>query len=132
MTACPCGGAEFRTCCGPLVEDGVPARTAEQLMRSRYTAFVLGRPEHLWRTWHPRTRPSTVDTGGVEWTGLTIVEVSGGGEDDDDDDGVVDFEARFAGPDGPEIMRERSEFRRRGGRWVYVEGTDPRSSSGPL
>ena len=63
--------------------------------------------------------------------GLTIVEVSGGGEDDDDD-GVVDFEARFAGPDGPEIMRERSEFRRRGGRWVYVEGTDPRSSSGPL
>lgn len=128
MAACPCGGSEFGICCGPLVEDGVPARTAEQLMRSRYTAFVLERPEHLWRTWHPRTRPENVDTGGVEWAGLTIVGVTAGGEDDDA--GVVDFEARFAGADGPEIMRERSEFRRRGGRWVYLDGTDPRSDSG--
>lgn len=126
MTACPCGGADFDNCCGPLVADGVPARTAEQLMRSRYTAFVLERPEHLWRTWHPRTRPGVVETGGVEWAGLTIVEVVAGGEDDDD--GVVEFEARFAGHDGTETMRERSEFRRRGGRWVYLEGADPSRS----
>lgn len=124
MTACPCGGAEFSSCCGPVVEDGVPARTAEQLMRSRYTAFALNRPEHLWRTWHPRTRPHTVEADGVEWTGLTILEVVAGG--DDDDDGVVDFEAGFIDGGGPGLLRERSEFRRRGGRWVYVEGTDPR------
>lgn len=124
VTSCPCGGGLFEACCGPLVDDGVPARTAEQLMRSRYTAFVLERPEHLWRTWHPSTRPGTVETGGVEWTGLTILEVVAGGEDDDD--GVVDFEARFADSSGPSLMRERSEFRRRGGRWVYVAGADPR------
>lgn len=128
MSACPCGGGEFGSCCGPLVEDGVPARTAEQLMRSRYTAFVLDRPEHLWRTWHPRTRPETVETGGVEWAGLTIVEVVAGGEDDDD--GVVDFEARLSTSEGPSVMRERSEFRRRGGRWVYLEGRDPRQVQG--
>lgn len=123
MSACPCGGVDFYSCCGPLVEDGVPARTAEQLMRSRYTAFALDRTEHLWRTWHPRTRPEDVDSGEVEWTGLTIVEVVAGG--DDDDDGVVDFEARYIDADGPGVMRERSEFRRRGGRWVYLEGSDP-------
>ena len=123
MASCPCGGAEFRSCCGPVVEDGVPARTAEQLMRSRYTAFVLERPEHLWRTWHPRTRPETVEAGGVEWAGLTILEVVAGGQDDDD--GVVDFEARFTGPSGHEVMRERSEFRRRAGRWFYLGHADP-------
>lgn len=124
MPACPCGGGEYSACCGPLVEDGVPARTAEQLMRSRYTAFATGHPDHLWRTWHPRCRPENVETGGVTWLGLSVLEVVAGEEDDDD--GVVEFEARFSGPDGVENMRERSEFRRRGGRWVYLEGTDPR------
>ncbi|GAA3515575.1 YchJ family protein [Dietzia aurantiaca] len=119
MTPCPCGGADYRDCCGPLVEDGVPARTAEQLMRSRYTAFSLERPDHLWRTWHPRTRPDTVEVGGTTWTGLTVLEVVAGLADDDD--GVVEFEARFTDVDGPGIMRERSVFRRRGGRWVYLD-----------
>lgn len=123
MEACPCGGGEYVNCCGRLVEDGVPARTAEQLMRSRYSAFALDRPEHLWRTWHPRTRPDRVEAGGVEWTGLTVVGVVDGGEDDDD--GVVDFEARFVDAGEHAVMRERSEFRRRGGRWVYLEGMDP-------
>lgn len=119
MTACPCGsGVGFGQCCGPIVEDGVPAGTAEALMRSRYTAFTLDRTEHLWRTWHPRTRPARVEPSEVEWTGLTVVEVVAGGGDDDD--GVVEFEARFVGPAGPDVMRERSLFERRGGRWTYV------------
>lgn len=119
MGDCPCGtGGDFAACCGPLVNDGVPARTAEQLMRSRYTAFAIGGSEHLWRTWHPATRPPEVDADGVEWTGLTVVEVVAGGEDDDE--GIVEFEARYRGPDGPGVMRERSLFRRRGRRWAYV------------
>lgn len=121
MSACPCGsGRDLDACCGPLVDDGVPAETAEQLMRSRYTAFVLGRPEHLWRTWHPRTRPDEVELPPVEWTGLTVVHVESGGTDDSS--GVVGFEAAFTGADGPDVLRELSRFERRGGRWVYVEG----------
>ena len=124
MNACPCGSGDgFGTCCGPLVQDGVPARTAEGLMRSRYTAFVLGDTDHLWRTWHPRTRPPEVEASAVEWTGLTAVEVVDG--DEDDDDGVVEFDARFTGPEGPSVMRERSLFARRGGRWTYLTGSDP-------
>ncbi|MFN3600924.1 MAG: YchJ family protein [Dietzia sp.] len=122
MTACPCGSQRsLDACCGPVVEDGVPAETAEQLMRSRYTAFVLGRDDHLWRTWHPRTRPARVEAGGVEWTGLSILDVVAGGAADQT--GTVEFEARYIGPDGPAGMRERSAFERRGGRWTYLEGS---------
>lgn len=121
MAGCPCGdGRDLDSCCGPLVLDGAPATTAEQLMRSRYTAFVLRDRDHLWRTWHPRTRPLEIDTPDVEWTGLTIIDVVDGGRDDSV--GVVEFEARFVGPDGPSVTRERSTFERRGGRWTYVVG----------
>lgn len=124
MTGCPCGSArDYTTCCGPLLEDGVPAETAEALMRSRYTAFVRRHRDHLWRTWHPRTRPPTVDAGEEDWTGLSIIDVVGGGVDDRA--GVVEFEARYVGPDGPGVMRERSLFERRGWRWTYLEGSDP-------
>ncbi len=54
---CPCGsGAVFGACCEPI-HDGAPAPTAEALMRSRYSAFVVGDEDHIFRTWHPRTRP---------------------------------------------------------------------------
>ena len=69
---CPCGGGSFKECCVPSLaaEDWPP--TAEALMRSRYTAFALGDADHLWRTWHPRTRPPAVEAGRLEWTGLDI------------------------------------------------------------
>ncbi|MHB0828541.1 MAG: YchJ family protein [Schaalia turicensis] len=55
---CTCGsGIAFRACCSPIL-DGEPAPTAEALMRSRYSAFVLGNENHLFRSWHPRTRPA--------------------------------------------------------------------------
>lgn len=120
---CPCGaGASLDDCCGPIVVDGVPAVSAEQLMRSRYTAFSLGREEHLWRTWHPRTRPPEVITGDVGWTGLQILEVVAGRAHDDR--GIVEFEAAYLGTEGAGVMGERSLFERRGGRWTYVETSD--------
>ena len=47
-------------------------------MRSRYTAFALGDADHLWRTWHPRTRPPAVEAGRLEWTGLEVLDVVDG------------------------------------------------------
>ncbi len=118
---CPCGSGEaFGACCGPLLA-GEPAPTAERLMRSRYTAFATGDADHLVRTWHPRTRPAELDLdAGQRWTGLRILFVSGGGQTDNE--GIVEFEASWSS--GPErgVLRERSRFSRRGGRWVYVDG----------
>ena len=115
---CPCGSGEsYEDCCGPIVRNERPADTAEELMRSRYTAYVLGDVDHLFRTWHPAERPD--DLSGlpqVDWRGLEILEVVDGGPADDT--GVVEFRALHAGGE----LRERSRFVRRAGRWVYLDG----------
>jgi SEC-C motif domain protein len=126
MRPCPCGsGAGLDACCGPIV-DGAAARTAEALMRSRYTAYVLGNFCHLERTHAPETR-GTFDraaaeaaAGSIEWTGLEVRATSGGGETDDL--GTVEFAARFAQAGRPGVLHELSSFRRDLGRWVYVDG----------
>lgn len=118
---CVCGsGADYRRCCGPL-HDGAPAGTAEELMRSRYAAFALGLEDHLFRTWHPRTRPTgRLTSDDLVWLGLTVLRTEDGGPDDAT--GVVQFEARYEGPGGGEdVVRETSRFARRAGRWVYVD-----------
>ncbi len=117
-TDCPCGsGGSYAACCGPLHSGEVPATTCEQLMRSRYAAFVVGVPGHLLRTWHPRTRPAELTlAGGPQWSGLRIVALEGGGADDES--GTVEFVASYAGG----RLHEVSRFERRAGRWVYVDG----------
>lgn len=120
MDPCPCGtGRPYAACCGPL-HDGAPAPTAERLMRSRYAAYALGLDDHVFRTWHPRTRPDDVRTDRRRtWLGLDVLRVQAGGEDDEH--GVVEFVARSREADGAdERLHETSTFERRAGRWVYV------------
>ncbi|MDF9717470.1 hypothetical protein INN71_03535 [Nocardioides sp. ChNu-153] len=122
---CPCGlPATYDACCGRLLRGAAVATTAEELMRSRYTAHVIGGREgadHLFRSWHPRTRPDDVTPDpATTWTGLEVLEAVAGGADDTD--GVVAFAAHHAGPGGAGVLRERSRFTRRAGRWVYVDG----------
>jgi SEC-C motif-containing protein len=120
--ACPCGSSTvYAACCGPLHSGREPAETAERLMRSRYAAYAVGELDHLFRTWHPRTRPDDLTaTPGLVWTGLTIIDVVDGGPDDET--GEVEFRASYTGPGGTGTMHERSRFERRAGRWVYVAG----------
>jgi SEC-C motif-containing protein len=115
---CPCGlGLAYAECCGPA-HDGTPPATAEGLMRSRYTAFALGDPEYLLRSWDPATRPAAVEPDpGVRWTGLDVLETSGGGLLDTE--GVVEFVAHFRDNGQAGNVRERSRFIRRDGAWVY-------------
>jgi SEC-C motif-containing protein len=124
---CPCGSAlPYAVCCGPLVAGERLASTAEELMRSRYTAYAVGGVEHVWRTWHPATRPADVTPEPARsWTGLSVLRVEGGGEDDET--GVVEFVARYrdtSGGRGPRLgeLHEVSRFGRRAGRWLYVDG----------
>lgn len=90
-------------------------------MRSRYVAFAVGDDDHLFRTWHPRTRPTDAGTDPrLRWTGLEIVDVSGGGIDDAE--GMVEFTARYETPNGEAgQVHERSRFTRRAGRWIYLD-----------
>jgi SEC-C motif-containing protein len=119
---CPCGsGVGYDGCCEPLHDNRVQATAAEQLMRSRYSAYALGRLDHVFRTWHPRTRPELLEpTPDLTWTGLDLLDVAKGGPGDED--GVVEFEARYRTSAGPGTLHERSRFLRRAGRWVYLDG----------
>lgn len=122
LLACPCGsGTPYVACCR-RVHLGEPATTAETLMRSRYTAYALGLPDHLFRTWHPRTRPDEVrGVPDLTWQGLTVRRTAGGGPTDVT--GLVEFEARWRSSSTGEqgVLVECSRFERRRGRWVYVE-----------
>ncbi|OYO00585.1 zinc chelation protein SecC [Enemella evansiae] len=121
--SCPCGSSRgYADCCGPLHDGARQAATAEELMRARYSAFVRGRPDFLFRSWHPRTRPAEVDTAPLDWLGLEILATEAGGAGDDT--GMVEFVARYREPGArtPSALHERSRFARRAGRWLYLDG----------
>ncbi|MBK8447092.1 MAG: hypothetical protein IPL41_10560 [Micropruina sp.] len=119
--ACPCGGGRYADCCASFLRREAWPDTAEQLMRSRYTAFALGDAEHLLRTWHPRTRPETLDLDDRAWVGLEVTDTVDGAADDQL--GIVGFVAHWR--QGREAGRlvERSAFVRRGGRWFDLAAT---------
>jgi SEC-C motif-containing protein len=123
---CPCGSRlPYDECCGPLHAGraaGTPtAETAEQLMRSRYSAFAVGDADYLLRTWHPSTRPRTLELDdGIEWLRLEVRDTTGGGPNDDR--GTVEFVADYwaAADHHRGQQHERSTFVREGGAWYYV------------
>jgi SEC-C motif-containing protein len=119
---CPCGSAErYDVCCGRLHRGAAEAGTAEQLMRSRYSAYATGELGYVFRTWHPRTRPDRIEADPLlTWTGLDVLDVVGG--EPGDQTGEVEFEARYHRGGVPGRRHERSRFERRRGRWVYVDG----------
>lgn len=90
-------------------------------MRSRYAAYATGRLDHVFRTWHPRTRPDDITADpDLTWTGLEILDSTDGGPHDST--GTVEFRARYRTPSGTGALHEVSRFERRAGRWVYVDG----------
>ena len=90
MNACPCGsGKTLDECCGQYFET-LAAPTALVLMRSRYTAHVLGKAQYLHDTLSTKQRVGfdvaeyEAHHGEITWTGLEIRGSSGGGEEDED------------------------------------------------
>src|SRR5579862_3926574 len=94
-TDCPCGsGATYVACCGPLHRGSASAATAEQLMRSRYSAFAVGDADYLLATWHPTGRPASLELDpAIEWRRLRIRGLTDGTEHDEA--GTVEFVAHY-------------------------------------
>ena len=89
-------------------------------MRSRYSAYVLKRTAYLLDTWHPDTRPATLDLveDNTRWIGLEIKHHA----DTSADHAVVEFVARYKVGGRAYRMHETSQFVRVGGRWLYLDG----------
>jgi SEC-C motif-containing protein len=125
--ACFCSsGKGFESCCQPLLQGQQKAKTAEQLMRSRYTAFALNQMDYIVQTHHPSSR-DTVDVQGneawskqAEWEGLEIRSTTAGGEQDSK--GQVEFIASYSVEGEPKTHHELSEFKKEKGEWYFVDG----------
>ncbi len=120
---CPCGsGRTLADCCGRWHAGAqhLQAPTAEALMRSRYSAFVLDRRDYLLATWHPSTRPAELEApeSGLKWLGLHVrAHVQ-----QDAKHATVAFVARSKLGGRAHRLEEVSRFVREDGRWVYLDG----------
>lgn len=123
-TSCPCGsGQTIALCCGRFLFQGQAAETPEQLMRARFSAYVLGETDFLLSSWAVATCPerNTLEQGqNIVWQRLQILRCEQGGSDDEV--GIVEFIATGFASGQPVTLHETSCFKRQGGLWVYVDG----------
>ncbi len=121
---CPCGGAALASCCGPYLQGDVVASSAEQLMRSRYSAYVLRREDYLLASWHASTRPAPPlfdeSADSTKWLGLEVRAAQHNA-----DTAMVEFVARCRIDGRGQRLHEVSRFVCEDGRWFYVDGSFP-------
>ena len=122
-----CSGREFEDCCEPFIKGAKKPSTAEELMRSRYTAYAIAEVEYILRTTHPSVRKFH-DARRIEqwasqsrWQKLEIIATSQGAASDKQ--GTVEFKAYYLDADDqPQTHHEKSNFRKELGKWFFVDG----------
>ncbi len=116
---CPCSSdLDYQHCCGPFIDGQALPEHAEQLMRSRYSAYVLGKTDYLVQTWHPDYRPTELKLDqALQWIGLQIMQT-----EETADTATVEFEARLLAHGKVDALHEMSRFVREAGRWLYTDG----------
>lgn len=119
---CPCeSGKSYQVCCQSY-HLGLAAPTAEALMRSRYTAYVLGLEAYLLQTWHPDTRPPALnlhEDRTMQWLGLQVKQV-----ETSETAATVNFVARYKIGGKAERLCELSQFVCLENTWYYLVGSD--------
>jgi SEC-C motif-containing protein len=127
MELCPCGSKkQYNKCCQPIIKGEETAQTAEQLMRSRYSAHVKHEIDYIRKSCHPdkqkdfdRKATQKFATKSI-WSGLEIKETVDG--EIDDVTGQVEFIAHFKYKNITQYMHENSNFEKIDGIWYYVDG----------
>lgn len=124
---CLCGtGINYAQCCGLYHSSVKSPITAEELMRSRYTAYALKLVDYLVETTHPDKLKSSyrrklvATINDIKWTKLVIVKTSAGGVEDKA--GKVKFEASYIEQGEEGVLEEHSRFRKIANRWYYYDG----------
>lgn len=122
---CYCGNKEtYTACCEVFHLNKGKAKTAEQLMRSRYSAFVLANGDYLMQTHHSSTRPIQEKKAivkwskSVDWIKLEVLETTKGLENDEE--GTVTFNAYFYERGSTELIHEKSAFLKEDDTWYYL------------
>ncbi len=123
--SCPCGlPSSYLDCCAEMHKSIYNAETAEQLMRSRYTAFTKADGDYLMKSHHRSTRPLSEKKSivkwakSVEWIKLDVLNTTHGLEQDNL--GTVEFKAYFKDKRGIQYIHENSQFIKEKGVWYYL------------
>jgi len=126
MDTCPCGSnLSYEECCLPVIKGERIAETPEQVMRSRYSAYVRKEIDYLFTSLHPGHRSdfdkkSTLAWAeSAEWHKLDILESSGGPEDEE---GRVEFVASYTDKGGRKEHHELATFKKDAGTWYFLNG----------
>lgn len=130
MEQCPCGsGKNFSECCEPLIKGARFAQTAEELMRSRYCAYVKQEITYIVNTIFPE-KLGDFDEEGIrrwseqaQWQKLEILNVEDGGPADTE--GKVEFIAQYIDKGKTNKHHEIGKFRKDNNRWYYCDAEFP-------
>ena len=133
LQVCPCkSGKNYKQCCSVFHQQQQKPQTCEQLMRSRYSAFILQLGEYLFTTYHPDFRGDlTVEQlseKSLNWKKLQIVDTESLAET-----GFVEFKAWYINDEQLSCHHERSNFVKVDNQWLYCDGTFyPEEKSGKI
>ena len=125
---CPCGsGKSYSECCEPIISRKIKAPTAESLMRARYSAYVKHEIDFIVDSC-TKEEKEEIDIEETRawaeestWHGLKILVCEKGGENDKE--GVVDFQASYTRKGMKDLHKERANFKKVDGEWLYENGS---------
>lgn len=130
MEACPCGSTQdFTECCADFLNGKRFPETAEQLMRSRYSAFSSTNVTYIIESTHPDKRSQTQESSvrkwaeNSQWHGLEIVATEAGGQTEET--GWVEFIAHYTEKGVRQRHHEIAEFKKVEDRWYFYDGQPP-------
>ncbi|NIJ46451.1 SEC-C motif-containing protein [Wenyingzhuangia heitensis] len=125
VVLCSCGSNKsYKVCCGVFHQDILKVQTPLELMKSRYTAYVLADIDYLLKSHHSSTRPiKEADeilqwTRSITWLGLEIVAAP----KPTNKEGFVTFKAHFLENGIKNNITENSRFVKENEHWVYIVG----------
>lgn len=131
--ACFCGsGKSFDSCCEPIILNKLQAQTAEELMRSRYSAYCMHNSSYLMQSAAASQRANYSEKEILEWAVANKwqkLEVLA--SKSEENRGEVEFKAYYIDADGTtQIHHEKSQFIKELGKWYYLSGKiNPKSTS---
>lgn len=117
---CICGNEkDFNECCGPIISEEKLPQSAEELMRSRYSAYVQANGEYLVYSavkenqYQEDIALIEEFSNSVEWLKLDVLEAT---------PNTVEFKAYYRDKEGIQLLHEKSHFVQEDGIWKYKDG----------
>lgn len=120
-----CSGKTYQLCCGKFIDEANIPETAEELMRSRYSAYAQAKTDYIEKTMRGKAAlcfdkaEAALWAKSLKWVGLKVLQVSFLPELDK---AYVEFLAFYCIEDRLHTIHEKSEFVRENGCWFYING----------